>query len=407
MSATNAATQLHLVNEEEPQKSILLEREHKSIHGEIIAKIISSHYYVHKDIYVDDLADELNGRTEIFAIGVVDDEMRAVGIILRRELFDILGKPYGRDLYKNKTLVSVMQRAREFNYTRNIFSVSEEIQGELNAQQTEYYVVRDNSDAYAGIFSSKDMLVYLSDMTQKDIALAKRLQSSIVLEERMESHDTFNILGASRMAKGVGGDYYSFQQYAENKWILSVCDVSGKGISAAFISVIMGGMESIFDFNSGLRKYIRKLNNYIFSSFMSEKFLTGIFVDFNDATGEAVLYNMGHSYSFIFRQGRLIKLKSRVDSHPLGITPDIDPRGSVVTLEKDDILILITDGIDEQKDPEGEEYGLQRFFTIISKYRNTSLQKIKNVVYEDVQKFKKNQPQQDDMTLVFLQYKGQ
>ncbi|MGA2141696.1 MAG: hypothetical protein ABSG94_04660, partial [Brevinematales bacterium] len=84
-------------------------------HGESIIKIASSMYYVHEKSPVIDLANDLDKMKHIHSVGVVNDKMKVLGILVRRELFDLLGKPYGQDILKHKTVGSLMRPTTYFN----------------------------------------------------------------------------------------------------------------------------------------------------------------------------------------------------------------------------------------------------------------------------------------------------
>lgn len=373
--------------------------------GLIIGKIASSLYCVHKDVKIKDLADDLLRREEVYAAGVVDEKGSALGILVRRDLFDLLGKPFGRDLYTKKNAETVMKQAGAFEYTSNIFFVADVIADELYAGQLNYYLLINPDGGFEGIFSTRDMLVFLSQMTGKDIELARRLQQSMVKEELIETGERFIALGASRMAKGVGGDYYLIRKMDRETWLLALCDVAGKGIAASLVTAIVGGMLSIYDFSRGLRDFIVRLNDYIERTFEGERFITSVFIIFNEESGELVLYNLGHSYLYVYRDGRLVRLDTRDDNVPLGVLAGLNPKGARFKLERGDILLLLTDGVLEQKDPSGEGYGIQRISSLISRFRDRGIRRIKDELFADIHLFRRNQPQQDDMTVLMLEYR--
>ena len=73
-----------------------------SYHGEVVAKIAKGRVYTRADVKVSLLADALNSRPEILALGVVDNRGDVVGIVERRELTALLSRQYGRDIYRNR-----------------------------------------------------------------------------------------------------------------------------------------------------------------------------------------------------------------------------------------------------------------------------------------------------------------
>lgn len=388
-----------------PRSGMIHEINRTKYHGMVIGKIASAFHRVRAGTKIRDLAEALLENENIFALGVVDEADRVTGIVVRRDLFDILGKPFGRDLYTNKTVEKVMKPAVRFDAATNIFAVAEELAGTLNASVIGYYVLTGGDDVFAGVFSSKDLLICLSEMTRTDIELARRLQAGMVREEFMEGSPRFAVVGASSMAKGVGGDYYSIRRYDGVRRLLAVCDVSGKGIAASLVTAIIDGMLSIYDFSGGLRHFIIRLNEYIALTFQSERFVTGVFADFDEHSGEVVLYDLGHSYIFVYRDGRLSKITTKDDNIPLGIQRDILPRSARFALQRDDLLIIITDGIIEQLNPGGEQYGIKRLAGKIQEFRHKGLKRIKDELFADIAGFRGREVQHDDMTMILLEYR--
>lgn len=376
------------------------------IHGQIISRIASSFYFVEQSVKIEELADELSGMEDIFAVGVINEKREVAGLITRKGLFDVLSRQFGRSLNKNRSVRDHLQSVRVFDSKSNIFAVSQEIGNELSSSRINYYLLADERLGFAGIFSSKDMLFYLSDITQKDIIMATRVQSSIVKEEKQVESSNFEFMGASRMAKGIGGDFYSIKEIERGRWIVSLCDVSGKGMSAALLSVIICGMSGIYDFKKGIKGFLSSLNDFIINSFEGERFITGIFIEFNENNGKIVIHDAGHSFIFLFRDNRLSQLKSKFESVPIGVQKNFEIKPNTFTVRKDDILIITSDGIAEQKNPSGEMYGLARFSKVIKENSGNSLKNIKDSVLDDVNFFRKNQPQDDDISVIILKYTG-
>jgi len=377
----------------------------EKIRGEVIGKIASSYYFIYNDVKIEALAEALLENETVTTLGVVDKDGGILGIVVRKELFDLLGQQFGRDLFRHKTVAKIIRDVPRFNFNRNLFSVSEEI-SEYTAKKTMQYFLLTIGNTFMGIFSTRDMMYYLSDMTTRDLNLAKRLQRSIVKEESILNGDTFNILGASHMAKGVGGDFYHFARYAPQKYVLSVFDVSGKGISASLISTIIGGMVQFHDFNNGIQPFVKKLNNYITITFELEKFITGVILDFDETNGTVTIHDMGHAYIYIFRNGKLHRIRTNRRTIPIGIQPELISEGVPFQMAKDDIILLLTDGVEEQPNEHGEEYGIRRLANILQLNRHRGLMKMKNELLYNLHEFRHTQPQYDDITMVMLEYTG-
>ncbi len=373
------------------------------IQRENIGKIISSLYYVGEDAKVIDLAYDFDKNKEIQAVGVIDSKNNLKGIIIRKDLFNLLGKPYGQDILRHKTVDKFRSNANKFSFDRNILSVAEEIRDKLSSTDSEFFLLFREEDKFAGIFTSLDMMMYLSLMTQRDMEMARELQNRIVKRDFLIEKDNFSISCSSHMAKGIGGDYYSVVNYYEKKWFFTICDVCGKGLAASLVSTSIDGMQRIYDFNSGPEKFISKLNNYIFNTF---EFVTAAFVDFDDSNGLLRIFDMGHSYIYIFKSERLYRLRSSSGNIPLGIKEGVIPQCDTFNLQPGDLFMMITDGVVEQINSKGEEFGEKRLFKILKNYKNTHIARLKDKILEEIQQFQGSQPQHDDITIILLSYRG-
>ena len=374
--------------------------------GESISRICSSFYCVNKNSTIEALSMDLDKMESVHTIGVVDDDFNIEGIVIRRELFDKLGKNFGRDIYKRKTVYEVAKEARIFNSNKNIFGIAEELKNELYRSNITYYVLEDDQKKFHGIFSTKDLLMYLSEITQNDINLAKNLQMNIVKDEDYIENANFSAIGASRMAKGVGGDFYTIKKIGERKWIMAICDVCGKGISASLISAIVGGMFEAYDFSKGLKDFIICLNKYIYNTFKLEKYLTGLFITFNEETGKINIFDMGHcmgkSNLFLARDNKYGILETKNYNLAIGLVEDVTVKKDSFTLNKNDLLALITDGVTDQRNARDEEYGVRNFVRVLKKNSQNDLRKIKKTFFEDIRIFKGTSHQQDDITFILL-----
>lgn len=393
--------------EELTYKDILKKCEPKSTKGQYIGKLCCSCYYVEEFQRVEHLAQAFSKNPDIPAVGVVNKDNELTGIIIRQELFDLLSRPYGRDLYYYKRISMLTRETDRFYYDMNIYSVANKLSNSLRGKETatEHYLLVNNKGEFSGIFSSIDLLKYLSEITQQDMKFAKDIQFRIIREKEFVN-DKCEIYGTSKMAKGVGGDFYAIKKYSDANWVVLICDVSGKGMPAALVTAVIGGMFGIHDLKKGFKPFLVALNKYLYETFQLQKYATGIFIDYNEQTGEITLFDFGHGHLYLLRENRLVKLKIKNGNMPLGITEDITPNANKLQLRKNDLLVSFTDGIDEQTNTDGEEYDIMKLINIITKNKNKlSLKEISDEILKDIKEFRDTLPQHDDMTMILLKQK--
>ncbi|MDC7235614.1 MAG: PP2C family protein-serine/threonine phosphatase [Spirochaetales bacterium] len=205
-------------------------------------------------------------------------------------------------------------------------------------------------------------------------------------------------------AQGVGGDFYLSRKITENDWVIMLCDVSGKGVAASIVTAMLYGITRTYDFKKGLKAFVKDLNALIFETFGGDRFLTGIFMLFNEETGKMIILDMGHSYLSLIREGRLVKISSDVDNLPIGISEDLTPRAGVMTLEYGDIIMTVTDGLVEQKNGKGEFYEMERMQHIVKVNSDCALEDIRDTVLADFEHFREETPYHDDMTFLLIRY---
>lgn len=391
---------------EQAGSSVLKKIETESSRGETIAKIVSDIYYVDQNTQIGELSVALVQGDGIEALGVVDEKGRVVGLLDRLELYNLLGRPFGLDVLKKKSVSELMQDAIRFHYERNIFSVSDIIDENLRNPRKEFFLLVDEESRFKGIFSTVDMLMYLSDITKKDIALARALQNRVVKEEELIEGEGFSLINSSQMAKGVGGDFYACDHYAPEKVFLSVCDVSGKGVAASLLTSAMWGIYSLRSYRQSVEGFVTTLNSYLFRTFEAERFVTGILCDLDAAGGTLDICDLGHSYIYLYREGTLHKLKIAKSNPPLGVFEKLDLSLFRMKLHKGDLVLIVTDGLIEQTNSDGVEYPLKSLKEILVSTEGMDLRTVKTTLLEDFYHFRGTQAQHDDVTFSILRYES-
>ena len=368
-----------------------------------IARLVSSSAMVQSDVRVAALYAALSSHEELQAVGVVDPEGQIVGIIVRRDFMATMAKPYAQDVFRNHPISEVMSSARTFSGDTNVFSVSEEIAEEMRQPTVRYYLLTWSGNRFAGIFSSQDMLVYLSGITQSDIAMATNLQSRIVRDRYIAVGERLELIAFNQTAKGVGGDFYNVTQYAPGHWLIALCDVSGKGVAASVITSVLWGMMSIFDFREG----IAVVNRYLVQTFEAERFVTAVIMDYDESTGRVDLCDLGHSHLFLARGGALKAVKTNQNNLPLGIMADVEPVVDTVRPHPSDVMLLTTDGLMEQANLSGEEYGIERAARVFADHGSQPVEIISDRLAQDFNQFRGKHPLGDDVTWTVMRFAPQ
>lgn len=241
---------------------------------------------------------------------------------------------------------------------------------------------------------------------EQQLEAAKSIQQSFMPDDCPTSPDgKFQVAARSIEASSVGGDFYDFIEFSKNEIGFTVGDVSGKGIPAALFMARM-----VSDFRLYTQIYhepshvLKVLNNVLSERTHRGMFVTSVYGILNPSAGEFTFSNAGHHP--IIRVGsdqKKVGLLGGGTGIPLGVKPNFEFEQETIRLQRDDSLILITDGVIEAKNKGGEAYGQQRLFEEVVKPKGSAREMLDSL-FADIQDFSEGAVQHDDMTVVVVRW---
>ena len=161
----------------------------------------------------------------------------------------------------------------------------------------------------------------------------------------------------SYACKDIGGDFFDLV-YTDGGLSLIVADVSGKGVSAAVVASILQGMlYSQLARDSSLPEMIAAVNRFLCEKVGGQKYATLVIARLL-GSGEMELMNCGHVPPLLISGDSITKLEE--GNLPVGLVPGAEFQATRLQLKPGDRLLLVTDGVTEAEDAEGEFFGMER-----------------------------------------------
>ncbi|MCE9598414.1 MAG: SpoIIE family protein phosphatase [Spirochaetia bacterium] len=203
--------------------------------------------------------------------------------------------------------------------------------------------------------------------------------------------------------RDVGGDFYDLIFHSENRISVLIADVAGKGVPAAlFMEYSKTLLASHIPRNLDPVTTLSRVNQEIFRKSRTGIFVTTMLVQIETDRKRMRIASAGHNNQILYRtrQKRLEKLRAR--GTPLGIFEDAEYIENVVDFEKDDLLILYTDGITEANNPALEEFGEERLFELVENSNALGPQDFIVKVFESLDQFRGPQEPADDTTIMAI-----
>jgi serine phosphatase RsbU (regulator of sigma subunit) len=233
----------------------------------------------------------------------------------------------------------------------------------------------------------------------KELNVARVIQSQL-LPQSIPPVKGLDLYGKMRPCFEVAGDYFDILPMDENKTVLALADVSGKGAGAALLmSNLQAGIRSALRFTQDLSNIVYEINNIINQNTSPEQFIT-FFMGIWDARDKSFQYvNAGHNPALIIKpDGKVIKLEAT--GFFLGPIPHMQYTSEKVVLSKDDILIIYTDGIEETFNPKEEQFGVENIIQTIHENHSSTPKEIGTILYSKIENFSEGLPNSDDATVI-------
>ena len=295
-------------------------------------------------------------------------------------------------------------------YGRQNMGVLALANGPMSAPFTASDFVVFKSIAEQSAFALYNAIIYSEANEKKrldhDLQIARDIQR-ILLPAAAPETKGFEIAGTNLPARQVSGDYYDYIKIDDDRLGVVIADVSGKGVPASLIMAICRSvLRSQAPQNPSPADVLKAVNRQLYPDIKEDMFISMAYIVLDHKNATVTLSRGGHDAPLLYRAatGEVLPLK------PPGMALGIDS-GDVfdrvasdisVPLERNDCLVLYTDGITEALDANGDEFGPERMVRSVRASAGDGAEGIINHLTADVRTFINGHPQHDDITLIVI-----
>ena len=264
--------------------------------------------------------------------------------------------------------------------------------------------------------SRKYKLVSLQDIKNelererfsRELEIAHQVQTRL-LPHKNPSLKDYIIRGLCVSAREVGGDYYDYIDLGNNKLGIVVGDVSGKGLPAAFYMTLTKG---IFQSEAGASlspsEVLQNVNRILIHTLEKGSFVTMFYGVLDFAENTFVYARAGHEPGIYYNSE-----KNKVEIlRPPGIGLGLKD-GSIfemnicdrkLSLNSGDIILLYTDGFNDTRNKNDEDFGRERIIKFIEKNSKIFGDEFIEALSGEISEFSEESPQYDDLTVIAVNY---
>lgn len=244
-----------------------------------------------------------------------------------------------------------------------------------------------------------------AEQLAQDIDKAREIQESILPEPSLQFY-YYDVYGISKPDRIVGGDFfdYLFGDEAKDRLTIVVGDAASKGFRAAAQALyVVGALRMGIAHQTKTAALMASVNKIVNRSFSEEQFVSLFYAELTDGQKGLMLYsNAGHNSPIVVhtRQKKIELLEPT--GQILGPFQNARYRVESTMLEKNDVVVIYTDGITEARRSDGAIYGEQRLIEQIQILAENDAAHICEALMKDVEVFSEGADYSDDKTIVVI-----
>jgi len=146
------------------------------------------------------------------------------------------------------------------------------------------------------------------------------------------------------------------------------------------------------------------INDLVSENTSDGKFITFFWGVLNDDARKFRYVNAGHNPPLLIRNGEIIKLN--IGGIVLGVMKTVTPYESrEISLQKEDVIVMFTDGVSEAMNTKGEEFSDERLENTAKRISHKSSPEILQDIRQEVINYTAGALQSDDITLMVIKAK--
>lgn len=330
------------------------------------------------------LADTLDGNEREALL----DELQQIDRVVRKDVAEIGSKGYA-DM--TKAAGGEVRRSQDSD---SLAMVAVAFQSMSHRVQDQYQRLRE-------ALATKEALIAL----RNELDIATRVQLSL-LPDKIEGSNAFDVDGGMWPAKEVGGDFLDYFRLDDHRIAIAIADVSGKGVPAALFTVMTRTLlHSTVSHVESPGEVLETVNSFLEKNNDENLFVTLFYAIFDENSGRIHYANGGHNPPIVLDSKGARPLKT-TDGIVLGMFGGLNFDDDTIDLEPGARLVMMTDGIPEAFNAQGEAYGDDRLLETVASLPDQDTTSDVRFIFDSVNEFVGEAPQFDDIACIVLHYFG-
>jgi len=200
---------------------------------------------------------------------------------------------------------------------------------------------------------------------EQELVIAQTVQRSF-LPARVPDNPNVELAFHYALARQVGGDFYDIAELPDGRLVITIGDVSGKGIPAALLMAkTISEMRIATQPGHSPCSMLSAVNSMMLGSIAPEMFVTALVCLYDPAGRRAVIADAGHNPPVMKHASGELELLELHKGFPLGVVDDAQYSDQVIDLAPGDTVLFYTDGLTDAEAENGESFGMDRLLEVV------------------------------------------
>jgi len=247
--------------------------------------------------------------------------------------------------------------------------------------------------------AEKRALVAENERKTKELDDARKLQLSM-LPADVPRVPGFDIAVMMKTATEVGGDYYDFSAGADGSLTVALGDATGHGMQAGTIVTLMKGLFLSDSPRQDIQTFFHRCSAAIKGIRLGRLFMAFSLLRLNGR--QASFSSAGMPPLFHYRKRTGAAEEILLKGMPLGAMKNFPYGLHELEVEEGDILLLLTDGLPEQKNADGEMFDYARVQTALLSSASGDAQAVLTALLQAGERWMNGTVMEDDITLLVI-----
>lgn len=247
--------------------------------------------------------------------------------------------------------------------------------------------------------AANKMLKRKQSIIDIELELAREVQLQIIPDTDQIMKDT-GISAVFHPHGKISGDLFDIREF-ENKIFFFIADVSGHGVPAALISMMVKqAYNRLLKQNYRPAALLTELNRELYPMLNTSSYITAQFAILSKSDESLLFASAGHRDLIIYKSDEQTVYRVNTDGFLIGIEPDARFFEDRISFSQNDILLMYTDCLVETQNKNDEDFTTERVTEILRTVYYKPASEITDQLTQTLYSFAGKDNLDDDLTII-------